>query len=45
MMVMASVVVAVGSLVLAWRATGEERAAITRFGFRTLLFAGIPPTW
>ena len=42
MMVTASVVVAVSALVLAWRATGEERAAITRFGFRTLLFAGIP---
>ena len=44
MMVTASVVVAVSALVFAWRATGEERAAITRFGFRTLLFAGIPRT-
>jgi hypothetical protein len=42
MLVTASVVVAVAALVLAWRATGEERAAITRFGFRTLLIAGIP---
>ncbi len=42
MLVTASVVVAVAALLLAWRATGEERAAITRFGFRTLLIAGIP---
>jgi len=42
MLVTASVVVAVAALLLAWRATGEERAAITRFGFRTLLYAGIP---
>ena len=42
MAVTAAVVVAVGALVLAWRATGEERAAITAFGFRTLLYAGIP---
>ena len=42
MVVTASVVVAVAALALAWRATGEERAAITRFGFRTLLIAGIP---
>ena len=42
MMVTASVVVAVAALALAWRATGEERSAITRFGFRTLLIAGIP---
>ena len=42
MLVTASVVVAVAALVLAWRADGEERAAITRFGFRTLLIAGIP---
>ena len=42
MAVTAAVVVAVGALVLAWRASGEERAAITAFGFRTLLYAGIP---
>jgi len=42
MAVTAALIVAAGSLVLAWRATGEERAAITRFGFRTLLYAGIP---
>jgi hypothetical protein len=42
MLVTAAVVIAVASLVLAWRATGEERAAITRFGFRTLLYVGIP---
>jgi hypothetical protein len=42
MAVTAAVVTAVGSLVLAWRATGEERVAITRFGFRTLLYAGVP---
>ena len=42
MAVTAALVTAVGSLILAWRATGEERAAITRFGFRTLLYAGIP---
>jgi hypothetical protein len=42
MVVTAAVVAAVGALVLAWRATGEHRAALTRFAFRTLLFAGIP---
>ena len=42
MVVTAALVVTVGSLALAWRATGEERAAITQFGFRTLLYAGIP---
>jgi hypothetical protein len=42
MAVMAALFTAVGSLVLAWRASGEQRAAITRFGFRTLLYAGIP---
>ena len=42
MAVTAALITAVGSLILAWRATGEERAAITRFGFRTLLYAGIP---
>jgi len=42
MLVTASLVVAVSALALAWRAEGEERAAITRFGFRTLLIAGIP---
>jgi hypothetical protein len=42
MLVTASLVVAVSALALAWRADGDERAAITRFGFRTLLFAGIP---
>jgi hypothetical protein len=42
MLVTASLVVAVAALALAWRAEGEERAAITRFGFRTLLIAGIP---
>ena len=42
MMVTAAVAVAVSALVLAWRAHGEERAAITRFGFRTLLYVGIP---
>jgi hypothetical protein len=42
MAVVAALVVAVGSLILAWRAEGEERAAITRIGFRTLLYAGIP---
>ena len=42
MAVTAALIAAVASLVLAWRATGEERAAITRFGFRTLLYAGIP---
>lgn len=42
MAVTAALVTAVGSLILAWRASGEERAAITRFGFRTLLYAGIP---
>jgi hypothetical protein len=42
MAVTAALIAAVGSLIFAWRTTGEERAAITRFGFRTLLFAGIP---
>jgi hypothetical protein len=42
MLVTASLVVAVAALALAWRAEGDERAAITRFGFRTLLIAGIP---
>ena len=42
MVVTAAVVAAIGALVLAWRATGEQRAALTRFAFRTLLFAGIP---
>ncbi len=42
MVVTAAVVAAIGALVLAWRATGEHRAALTRFAFRTLLFAGIP---
>jgi hypothetical protein len=42
MTVTAALVTAAGALVLAWRATGEERTAITRFGFRTLLYAGIP---
>lgn len=42
MLVMAALVVTVAALVLAWRADGDERAAITRFGFRTLLYAGIP---
>ena len=42
MAVIAALIVAAGSLVLAWRADADERAAITRFGFRTLLYAGIP---
>ena len=42
MAVTAALIVAAGSLVLAWRADADERAAITRFGFRTLLYAGIP---
>jgi len=42
MAVTAAVVAALGALVLAWRATGEHRAGLTRFAFRTLLFAGIP---
>jgi hypothetical protein len=42
MAVTAALFTAVGSLVLAWRASGEQRAAITRIGFRTLLYAGIP---
>ena len=46
MVVTAAVVVTVAALALAWRATGEERAAITRFGFRTLLYRGDPRrTW
>lgn len=42
MAVTAAVFTAAGSLILAWRADGEQRAVITRFGFRTLLYAGIP---
>ena len=42
MAVTAAVFVSVAVLMLAWRATGEQRAALTRFAFRTLLFAGIP---
>jgi hypothetical protein len=42
MVVTAAVVTAVAALVLAWRATGEQQAAITRFAFRTLLYVGIP---
>jgi len=42
MTVTAALVAAAGSLILAWRAEGDGRAAITRFGFRTLLYAGIP---
>ena len=42
MAVTAAVFAAIAALVLAWRATGDERAALTRFAFRTLLFAGIP---
>lgn len=42
MAVTAAVFASVAALGLAWRATGEERLAITRFAFRTLLFAGIP---
>ena len=42
MMVYASLVVAFAVLVLARRSEGDLRGAITHFGFRTLLFAGIP---
>jgi hypothetical protein len=42
MMVYASLVVAFAVLVLARRSEGDLRSAITRFGYRTLLFAGIP---
>jgi hypothetical protein len=42
MMVYASLVVAVAVLVVARRSEGDERGAITRFGFRTLLFVAIP---
>jgi uncharacterized membrane protein YkgB len=42
MLVTASLVVAVAALFVAWRADGHDRAAITRFAFRTLLIAGIP---
>jgi hypothetical protein len=30
------------ALLLAWRAEGDDRLVLTRFGFRTLLFATIP---
>ncbi|HSD02798.1 MAG TPA: hypothetical protein VLB81_10525 [Gaiellales bacterium] len=42
MVVTAAVFASVAVLILAWRATGEQRAALTRFAFRTLLFVGIP---
>jgi hypothetical protein len=42
MTVTAALVTAVLSLILAWRAQGDDRTAIVRFGFRTLLYAGIP---
>jgi hypothetical protein len=42
MAVTAAVVTAAASLMLAWRADGDDQLAITRFGFRTLLYAGIP---
>ena len=42
MAVTAAVFIAVAALVLAWRAAGEQREALTRFAFRTLLFGGIP---
>jgi hypothetical protein len=42
MAVTAAVFASVAALLLAWRATGEQRAALARFAFRTLLFAGIP---
>jgi hypothetical protein len=42
MAVTAAVVTAVAALILAWRATGVDQAALTRFAFRTLLYAGIP---
>ena len=42
MVVTAAVFASVAILILAWRATGEQRAALTRFAFRTLLFVGIP---
>ena len=42
MAVTAALVVAAGALIVAWRAEGDDRVAATRFGFRTLLFAGVP---
>jgi len=42
MVVTAAVFASIAILILAWRATGEQRAALTRFAFRTLLFVGIP---
>jgi hypothetical protein len=42
MAVTAAVVIAAAALVLAWRAAGEQRDALTRFAFRTLLFGGVP---
>jgi hypothetical protein len=42
MVVTAAVFASVATLALAWRAADEQRAALTRFAFRTLLFAGIP---
>jgi hypothetical protein len=42
MVVTAAVFASVAMLALAWRAADEQRAALTRFAFRTLLFAGIP---
>ena len=42
MLVVAALVVAVSVLGLAWRAEGDERRKLTRFGFLTLLCAAIP---
>ena len=42
MLVVAALVVAVSVLGLAWRAEGDERRKLTRFGFFTLLCAAIP---
>ena len=42
MLVVAALVVAVAGLGLAWRAEGDERRKLTRFGFFTLLCAAIP---
>ena len=42
MVVTAAVFASVAMLALAWRAADEQRAVLTRFAFRTLLFAGIP---
>jgi hypothetical protein len=42
MVVTAAVFASVAMLAFAWRAADEQRAALTRFAFRTLLFAGIP---